>query len=799
MKTLSHKLYCPVAALALCILSVLASASTLVAGTLSIRNNTLIASYNDLSNTFLLTERAGSRVFLKEGRLDGAAGKAQVEAVRDAVFKSGKRIVLKRAGGGSVSLELYDGLPFLLVRGELRNDGPAAAEVTNLLPATFDLDLGRAVAELRTMGTAGIRPPDKNPGSYLFLTLADPATRRGVVAGWLTADRGSGVIFSDVPGDHVRFRAQTDYGHLRLDAGETTKLETLAIGCFDDARIGQELYADAIARHYNIHLPASPAGYCTWYSQPHGGAADEKSIVTLAECAAKELKPFGWSFVQIDDKWQDGKERNGPARRFLRVKPDGPYPHGMKPVAERFQQLGFTAGIWFLPFASDYQDPEFKDRQDWFARRLDGKPYETPWGNTSLDLTRPDVQAYMAEMARTIHGWGYNYFKMDGLWTGAATEQIYVNDGYRDDHIGNNAPLHNPKKTNIEAFRDGLRLLRQAAGPEVFFSGCNVSQNMRTLGGSIGLLDSMRIGPDNGHRWGDYRQEIEKNAGGSLITGPIRGTRLYFLNGRTWWNDPDPSYVRASIPIKHARLITSWVALSGQVYLNSDWLPGLPAERLDIIKRTIPAHGATARPVDYFDAIMPRIWLVTDTRRPVRRDVLGLYNWESEDQAITCSATKAGLDPSKTYFAFDFWTNAPAPSFTGEFKYQVPAQSCRVIAVRAVAGHPVLVSTSRHVTQGIVDVLSEKWSGSTGTLSGTSQLVGGDSYELRVAGLNHHDKLWKLVSTTVSAADKAAGVSIEARPATASEAGWARVVINSKDSRPVNWSLKFATERRPSR
>ena len=808
MKTLSHKHlglpdksgvpYCLAAVLALGILNLLASASTLAAGTLSIRNDTLIASYNDVSNTFQLTERTWGRAFLKEGRLEGATGKAQVESVRDPVFKSGKRIVLKRAGGGAISIELYKDLPFLLVRGELRNEGPAVAEVTSLSPASFELDMGRAGTELRTMGTAGLTPPDKNPGSYLFLTLADPATRRGVVAGWLTADRGSGVIFSDVPNDRVRFRAQTDYGHLRLEPGETAKLETLAIGCFDDARIGQELYAEAMARHYSIHLPTPPAGYCTWYSQPHGGAADEKSIITLGECAAKELKPFGFSFIQIDDQWQDGKERNGPARRFMRAKPNGPYPNGMRPTAERLHELGLTAGLWFLPFASDYQDPEFKDRQEWFARRSDGKPYETPWGNTSLDLTRPDVQAYLAEMARTIHGWGYNYFKMDGLWTGTATEQIYVNDGYRDDHIGNNAPFHNPKKTNLEAFRDGLRLLRQAAGPEVFFSGCNVSQNMRTLGGTIGLLDSMRIGPDNGHGWGNYRREIEKNAGGSLITGPIRGTRLYFLNGRTWWNDPDPSYVRASIPIKHARLITSWVALSGQVYLNSDWLPGLPAERLDIIKRTIPTHNATARPIDYFETIMPRMWLVTDTRQAVRRDVLGLYNWESEEQAMNCPAAKAGLAPAKTYFAFDFWSNAPAPSFVGEFNYKVPAQSCRVIAVRAAAGHPVLVSTSRHVTQGMVDVLGEKWSGLTKTLSGTSQLVGGDSYELRVAGLNHHDKLWKLVSASVSAADKAAGVSIEVRPATASEDGWARIVINSKDSRPVNWSLKFATERRPS-
>jgi Melibiase len=787
----------PAAACVICIGSLLGLTSSGLGGTVSIKNKTLIATYDDTSSTFFLTEKATGRVFLKEGKLDGSTGKAQVEAVRDPVFNSGKRIIVRRTGGGVVSLELYQDLPFLLVRGELHNSGTVIAEVTSLSPAVFALDLDKPASELRTMGTAGLVAPDQNPGSYLFLSLVQPETRRGIVAGWLTADRGSGVLFSDVTGDRVRFRAQIDYGHLRLDAGETAKLETLAIGIFEDARVGQELFADAIARQHHIRLRPQPAGYCTWYSTPHGGAADDKSIVELAECAAKELKPFGLSFIQIDDKWQDGQERNGPARRFLRAKPDGPYPQGMKAVTDRFHQLGLTAGIWFLPFASDYQDPEFKDRQEWFARRLDGKPFETPWGNTSLDLTHPDVQAYLAEMARTIHGWGYNYFKMDGLWTGTATEQIYVNDGYRDDHFGSNAPFHDPRKTNLEAFRDGLRLLRQAAGPEVFFSGCNVSQNMRTLGGCLGLVDSMRIGPDNGHGWGNYRQEIAKNACGSIITGPVRGTRLYFLNGRTWWNDPDPSYVRSAIPIQHARLITSWVALSGQFYLNSDWIPGLPPERLDIIKRTIPAHqGATARPVDYFDTIMPRIWLVSDTRQAVRRDVLGLYNWESEPQPLRCAAAKAGLDPAQTYFAFDFWDNAPAPSFSGEFNYPVPAQSCRVIAVRAAARHPVLVSTSRHVTQGMVDVVGEKWSGLARTLSGTGQVVGEDLYELRVAGLNDRDKNWRLASATVSAADQAAGVTVVARPVTAGEEGWVRVVVSSKDSRSVNWSLKFTTEPR---
>jgi hypothetical protein len=192
------------------------------------------------------------------------------------------------------------------------------------------------------------------------------------------------------------------------------------------------------------------------------------------------------------------------------------------------------------------------------------------------------------------------------------------------------------------------------------------------------------------------------------------------------------------------------------------------------------------------------MWLVTDTRRAVRRDVLGLFNWASEDHPMSCSAAKAGLDPAKPYFAFDFWANAPVPTFAGEFKCNVPAQSCRVIAVRAALGHPELVSTSRHVTQGMVDVLDEKWSGLTKTLSGTSQLVGGDTYELRVAGLRNGNKILKLASAWVSAADQAAGVAIVPKPAAAGEDGWVRVAITSRDSRAVSWSLKFATVRHGS-
>lgn len=763
-------------------------------------NETLTVRYHDATHEFSLTEKASGKIFLTHGKLEGGHLKSAAQSATDPVFGTGRKIVISQTDGSTASLEVYHGLPFVLVRKELKNSGEATTDIQRLAPASFNLDLGKPAAELRTMGTAGLTAPDKHPGSYLFLTLADPASRRGAVTGWLTQDRASGVMFSTVNDDTVSFKTQLDYGHLRIAKGQSAQLETLVIGIFDDARVGQELYADAVKKQYDIKLRPQVSGYCTWYSEvggltdPKGGAGalNEKDIVTLTEFAAKELKPFGFGFVQIDDEWQDGAMRpdgkliNGPRRGFTRHKPDGPYPSGMAPTADMIKSHGLTAGLWFLPFASNHQDPEYKDRKDWFMQRQDGMPYETTWGGTSLDLTHPEVQAHLTELAKTIKGWGYDYFKMDGLWTGSCTEQIYVNDGYKEDHIGFHKPFHDPNVTNIEALRLGLKTLRQAAGPEVFFSGCNLSQNMRSLAGSIGLVDSMRVGPDNGFGWQDYRNETMHFEGGGIITGPIRANRLYFLHGRVWWNDPDPAYVRPAVKLEHARLLASWIAISGNFNLNSDWLPGLPAERLDILKRCLPSHHAQARPVDYFDSVMPSIWLLTDTSQSVRRDVLGLYNWDSTPAAIGYNAAKAGLDGGKTYHAFDFWSGEPLPDFKGAFKFDLAPESCRVIAVRATEGHPLVLSTSRHVTQGIVDVVNETWDAPSATLSAQSQLVANDAYEIRIAGLTD-GKDWKPAAVELSAAAQAAGATATMN----SDGTLLRVTLKSPVSLAVDWSVRF--------
>jgi hypothetical protein len=376
---------------------------------------------------------------------------------------------------------------------------------------------------------------------------------------------------------------------------------------------------------------------------------------------------------------------------------------------------------------------------------------------------------------------------MDGLWTGTVTEQVYINDGYKDDHMGNCLPLYDSTKTQVEAFRSGLKLLRTKVGRDIFFSGCCVSQNMRSFGASIGLVDAMRVGPDFNHD------------GQSIRTGAIRASRLYFLNGRVWWNDPDPSIIREEGTatadgsckgigsITRARLLPSWVAVSGQFFLSSDWLPDLPEERIDIMKKCMASHKGIARPVDAFDKTLPSVWLASDKGSGTQRTVLGLFNWDTTGQTIGSNVSRAGLIRGATYYAYDFWENKSLPNISDSFAYKLPSESCKVIALRQKTNHPVLVSTSGHVTQGMVDVKKEDWAGNI--LSGESEVMAGDDYELRIAGLDDGGT-WKIAGLKAEGGSK--DVAIEEVPS--SENGWVRVVIHSKQKGPVKWQLRFTNK-----
>jgi hypothetical protein len=196
----------------------------------------------------------------------------------------------------------------------------------------------------------------------------------------------------------------------------------------------------------------------------------------------------------------------------------------------------------------------------------------------------------------------------------------------------------------------------------------------------------------------------------------------------------------------------------------------------------MPSHGLLPRPADLFDKDLPSLWLVTDNRRSPRRDIIGVFNWEDAEQTLDYPLDRLGLDANTEYLAFDYWQNALLAPMKGRLQISVPGQSCRVIAVRPKASHPQILSTSRHVTQGIVDVLEEHWDAANRTLSGRSKLVGGDAYELRVVQAANASAI------KVGPTDAAVGV----KALLVQDGQLLRAKIESPSTREVAWTVRFS-------
>ena len=744
--------------------------------TITLDNGLLIVKYNIEQGTF--SARRADRVFVTEGRLvekDSADGEAKAIEVRDPLG-AGRAIEVTWADGRVRRLTLYEDLSFVCASGSVHNATDKAVTVANVTPLVARVDAGAQPPKLRGFGPEGPYSIAGPKTQFCFAAAAEPKTRAGIVCGWVTHHRGSGVVTMGADESGLTLKGQSQCGRLLVPAGASVDGEVLAVDLFDDCLAGLEAYAGACAKAHRIKLPAQvPSGYCTWY---HAGASNEKRLAELAAFAGKHLRPFGFDFVQIDDGWQIG------SRDFTAFGPKGRYAGGMKETAARIEAAGLTAGIWFIPFGWDPKCAALADHGDWFVHQPDGKIYAVPWAGSCLDMSHPEARAFLRKViGRITRDWGYKYIKIDGLWSGMAVALLYPSPAYRPDGIGR-AVLHDPNKTQVEAYRDGVRLVREAAGKDVFILGCNIAQNARTLGGSIGLVDGMRIGHDISANWGSIR-------GCALPT-----SHFYFFHRSVWFNDPDCLMLRRPLTLDQARAWGSLIALSGQMNVVSEQLPKLPAEKLDVVKRTMPNHNGLGRPIDLFENRLPQVWHYRAKRGGRPTDLIGLFNWSDAAPArVGVELEQLGLPAGDKdrYVGFDYWENALVPPFTGRLRATLRPSSCRVVSIVPCEERPQLVGTSRHVTQGILDVKSVRWDAGEQILRGASVVVAGDPYELRITAPPVGREAWLARSASASPAG-----SPEALPLKLRQLGpLVRATIDSPTGGEVEWRVRFEKAPRP--
>ena len=358
----------------------------------------------------------------------------------------------------------------------------------------------------------------------------------------------------------------------------------------------------------------------------------------------------------------------------------------------------------------------------------------------------------MKDLFTTLSGWGYEYFKIDG-------QPIVVRE-YRNKKDFMKSPVID----SDELYRGTLASIREAIGPDRYLLGCWVIP----LEG-VGLMNGSRIGADVLPNWDGFKFAMRATM------------QYYFLHNVAWYADPDVFIVRQPLGIEQARAWATLQGLTGQAALMSDRLVDLSPERLELVKRVYPA--VDIRPLDLFSSDRnKRIWDLKINHLGREYDVVGVFNFdESKATPMFVNFRDLGLPADKLVHVFDFWNQEYLGAWEKGISVELAPASTRVLTLLPATDQIQLVSTSRHITQGWVDLVSHSLNANT--YSGRSKVVKNDVYELRFAF--PRGKYFQIKSATARSRGGRLPVRI------VNHQGWAAIQIASPRTTEVSWDVVF--------
>jgi alpha-galactosidase len=281
-----------------------------------------------------------------------------------------------------------------------------------------------------------------------------------------------------------------------------------------------------------------------------------------------------------------------------------------------------------------------------------------------------------------VHEWGFPYLKLDFLYAAALPAKRY-----------------DPTLTRAQAMRLALSDIRSAAGPDTFLLGCGCP-----LGSAVGLVDGMRVSTDVAPDWDPtlltprlaplLRREMDFVGVRNALRNTINRAPLH----RRWWlNDPDCLLVRdhdTNLTEAEVRSLATVIALSGGMFLVSDDMSRLRAERQRYIAALLPVLGASAQAPGWLDSDMP--------------DLLRLPLTGAAGEWLAA----LGLQPEGEYCVSEFWDQKTwvQPGQQPLALEPLPPHGARLLALRRRCACPMLAASSFHFSQG-KEITRWSWAG----------------------------------------------------------------------------------------
>ena len=472
-----------------------------------------------------------------------------------------------------------------------------------------------------------------------------------------------------------------------------------------------ESYAQAVGDVHRVKLNPVINGWCSWF-YTHEYVTEEE-VLRNTEYAAQHLKPYGLEYVQIDA---------GYFRAYGDWEGNAQFPHGMKWLAGKIREAGLKPGIWLAPYVITEGTEVHEKHPEWLIRDLEGKVKQCGGGEAQdlvgpgygipsfrkklygLDITHPGAAEWIRNLFDTVaNDWDYDFIKIDFVeWTLLAADRY-----------------HDPSFSKAAAYRKGFEIIRQAIGARRHLLDCG------PMNTTVGLLDSTRIELDLPHlTWEQYVKNFNSNA-------PAIAKRYYF-NQRSWINDADHLGV-ALLDSRQACAAASIIALSGGTMIFGDRLFELDPERLEILRKVLPAYGQAARPVDLFERDKPEIFVLPIKASFGAWTLVALFNYDENATAEKgVSLKKLRLDTAKTYLAYEFWTQKLLGEFQDDVRLTLQPGSVALLALHDKRGVPQVISTDRHFTQGAFELDGVQWDPAASVLHGNSVGSAGTTHRVSV-------------------------------------------------------------------
>jgi hypothetical protein len=372
--------------------------------------------------------------------------------------------------------------------------------------------------------------------------------------------------------------------------------------------------------------------------------------------------------------------------------------------------------------------------------------------------------------------WGYDYSDpgflahlrevYQNLASGGIKGLMFDYPGYAWSYGGG---LEDKYSTTAEAYRNIFRMPYEGLGPGSYVHERNMERGTDV---SIGYVASMRTENDT-----DRMDET---------TVTRCGLRWY--KNRVLYNQDTDSKNIARLQDKRddVRAVLTMAYVTTGRFLLANSFDQFTDETLWDITRTFPYHteNKSARPVDAFVSDVPKVY---DFRIDDNWHQVTFYNPDFENSdviGINISGDPVdgslGLDPAKSYHAYDFWNDKYIGVIRGgeRLEQELRPGEARMMSVHKVEDHPQVLSTNRHIMQGYLDMEDLEWDGRKKVLSGTSKVVGGDSYIVTIAtnGLEY-TKLSLFSDTEMSIDDEKTGLI--------------RLKITTKENAEVKWQIDF--------